>query len=335
MSSKSNIITEHISEAGFKTYFVGFDMGIYRNEELSEILLDSLVDFAFGYHTGILKTYDRRKLKEAARSIYSIDNYTNYKTKYIDAGRCLNDDVPDKYLKRGEFGELILHVLSRDFIKTLPLLSKIYFKDSDGMNVHGFDLVHIGPDPSGNGDSLYLGESKLYHRSKGHAGQLGIDDLLNDIKEHFSRDFLNREITLINKKMKTFPSEDEYHDLNTKDEYLIFLEKKNNIIKKLEEVQNKTIKLQDFLKSVTIPLLCTYQSNLYNQNYNDEEFIQEYEKEVRELKSYFDKKLSQLPNESGKPDRELLNIVLFLFPIKSKKELLTLLHNKLYAQQNS
>ncbi|HDR1815012.1 TPA: DUF1837 domain-containing protein [Pasteurella multocida] len=333
-----SIITEHISEVGLKTYFVVFDMGKYCDEELSDMLLDSLVDFAFGYHTGILKTYDRRKLKEAAKSIYNIDHYINYKKTYIDAGTCLNDeddDTHNKYLKRGEFGELILHVLSRDFVKTLPLLSKIYFKDSDGMTVHGFDLVHIGPDPSGDGDSLYLGESKLYHRSKGSAGHLGIKELIKDIKSHFSKDFLNREITLINKKMTSFPSESEYSDLNTKDAYKDFLKKKDIIVKKLEDVQNQKLRLQDFLKSVTIPLLCTYQSSLYNKPYNDKEFIDEYEKEVRELKSYFDEELSKLPQEIGQPDKGNLNIILLLFPIKSKKELLTLLHNKLYAQQSA
>ena len=35
----------------------------------------------------------------------------------------------EKYKKRGEFGELILHLILRDFFETVPLLSKIYFKD--------------------------------------------------------------------------------------------------------------------------------------------------------------------------------------------------------------
>ncbi|WP_330558188.1 Hachiman antiphage defense system protein HamA [Acutalibacter sp. 1XD8-33] len=34
--------------------------------------------------------------------------------------------------RRGEFGELILHLLLRDFKNTIPLISKVYFKDSIG-----------------------------------------------------------------------------------------------------------------------------------------------------------------------------------------------------------
>jgi hypothetical protein len=60
-----------------------------------------------------------------------------------------------------------LHLILRDFIKTVPLISKIHLKDSDGMTVHGFDAVHIGnciEDSSKK--SLYLGESKLYKDGK-------------------------------------------------------------------------------------------------------------------------------------------------------------------------
>jgi hypothetical protein len=41
----------------------------------------------------------------------------------------INPTKQDKDLARGEFGELILHLLLRDFHDTVPLLSKIYFKD--------------------------------------------------------------------------------------------------------------------------------------------------------------------------------------------------------------
>jgi hypothetical protein len=39
---------------------------------------------------------------------------------------------------------LILHLLLRDFLKALPLVSKIFAKDSPGIPAHGFDSVHIG-----------------------------------------------------------------------------------------------------------------------------------------------------------------------------------------------
>jgi len=143
------VIKNHISEANLHTFYAGFDLGLFRYEAISEILMDAIVDFAFGYHTGILKNYDRRKLKEAAKSIYKIKEFSEVKWVYVDEDSELSDcelEAEKKYLKRGEFGELILHLLLRDFIKSVPLVAKIHFKDTDSATVHGFDLIHIGPD---------------------------------------------------------------------------------------------------------------------------------------------------------------------------------------------
>lgn len=342
MTFKSiDVIHQHISEADLRTYFVGFDFGKFRYDALTEILMDAIVDFAFGYHTGILKKYDRRKLIEAAKSIYNIKEFSKAKEIYVDNDSLIPDcelKVEDKYLKRGEFGELILHLLLRDFIGTTPLVSKIHFKDTDGATVHGFDLVHIGPDLVNDGkDSLYFGESKLYSRKDGKAGQHGINDLIEDIKSHFKRDFLYREIALIGKKKYAFMPPEEYEDENTEEEYKKFLEIKKYWFGILEKVAMKQTKLQDFLDSVTIPLVCTYQSNLFN-THNDEKldnFLSDYEQEMEELKAIFDNKLKNIEDEIGEPIKTNLNIILILFPIPSKKELVKILHQKLYHQQNA
>lgn len=336
-----NVIHQHFSEADLRTYFVGFDLKQFRYDALTNILMDSIVDFAFGYHTGILKTYDRRKLIEAAKSIYSIKEYIETKEIYVDKDSTIYDcelELEDKYLKRGEFGELIMHLLLRDFIGTIPLVSKIYFKDTDNATVHGFDLVHIGPDLIKQGkSSIYFGESKLYARKAGNAGQYGISDLIEDVKSHFTSDFLYREIALIGKKKYSFIPPDEYTDKNTRDEYLRFLENKRNWFEVLLQVEQKKAKLQDFLDSVTIPLVCTYQSDLFDI-YNDEklpDFIQDYETEMLLLKKTFEEKLAIIEEENGEPIKTDLNILLVLFPIPDKKQLLKILHQKLYNQQNA
>ena len=46
--------------------------------------MNAWVDFAFGYHTGILESYDREKLVEAAQSIYKISSYNDIKWIYVD-----------------------------------------------------------------------------------------------------------------------------------------------------------------------------------------------------------------------------------------------------------
>ena len=66
------ILDERINESNLKAYCVRFDFGLCQIEAFAEILLDALVDYAYGFHTGILEQYDRRVLKEAAKSLYKI-----------------------------------------------------------------------------------------------------------------------------------------------------------------------------------------------------------------------------------------------------------------------
>jgi len=325
-----NIITEHISKADLRAYFVSFDFDRFRLDELVDVLLDALVDFAFGYHKGILKNYNRKILREAAKSIYKIDVFEKALQKYVQENSEFEDDLQDKYLKRGEFGELILHLILRDFINTIPLISKIYFKDSDGVPVHGFDAVHIGPDlRNENINSIYFGESKLYNN-----GKKGVIELLNDIETHFERNFLQREFVLIGKKRNAFEKLEKYNDKNTKEEYSAFLEQKEFWFDKLDDITERGGKLQKLFSSVTIPLLCTYTSELFSK-YSDEQdknFLKEYEEEIRKLKGLFDKKFKEMQSKyknSGQPIQSNLNIVVMLFPVPNKKELVKTLHQKL------
>lgn len=320
---------------------MGFDLGLYRNDEFTEKLMDTIVDFAFGYHTGILKQYDRRKLKEAAKSIYKVTGFSEIKKIYVDDESEIFDcelSVEDKYLKRGEFGEMILHLILRDNFDTVPLLSKMHFKDTDSATVHGFDIVHIGDDPKNNDhQTLFLGESKLYSRKDDKAGVNGIDDLIEDIKYHFKKDFLLREIALIAKKKNSFEAIEDYSDSNTAQEYQAFLNKKQYWFEVFEQIEKGHKKLQDLFNSITIPLVCTYQSRIFD-GINDEgskEFLDAYASEIKLLKSRFDKKLLALGSEIGEPVKTNLNIILILFPIPSKKQLINALHKKLTAQQNA
>ena len=333
------VVTEHISEADIRAYIYGLDFGVFRHEDLANVLMSALVDFAFGYHTGILDKYTDRELKEAAQSIYKIKSFSEAKCIYVDNDDSISaEDLKNqkKYLKRGEFGELILHVFLRDFMDTVPLLSKIYFKDSDGVTVHGFDSVHIGKAVDGEGDSIYFGESKLYARANDKAGEFGIKDLLGDIKGHFSRDFLKREFALIGKKKYSFKPLGEYEDMNTVKEYEDFLKTKKAWFYKLHSAEQGSISLESFLNSVTIPLLCTYESALLTNcsDITNPNFLKEYEKQIEDLKTIFKEELSSIEDELGEPVKTNLNIVLLLFPVPSKKALIKTLHEKLYSRAN-
>src|SRR5690606_10364870 len=193
------------------------------------------------------------KLVEAAQAIYKIDSFQKAKDIYLNNGS-ITDDVDDKSLRRGEFGELILHLLLRDFHNTIPLLSNVYFKDSFGHTVHGFDAVHIEPTTK----TLWLGESKLYTQ-----GKAGIKALIKDIEEHIKSDYLESEFLIISKKLKHFDNIPE------KDYWL--------------DLMSKSTKLIDQITAINIPLLCTYNCDLF-RNHSDENsqlFVDEYIKEMR------------------------------------------------------
>jgi hypothetical protein len=197
--NSQNVITEHISNADLRAYFVGFDFGQYRYDHLVDRIMKAIVDFSFGFHEGILTKYDDEKLRQAACMVYKIEPYDEknpncieeYPKKHHKAGQLKYKDENewfDKvYSKRGEFGELILHLLLRDFLNTKPLISKIHLKDSPNIPAHGFDSVHIGKSLlDDTKKSLYLGESKLEI-----TGEKAIDDLLGDIKNPFCKRFFS------------------------------------------------------------------------------------------------------------------------------------------------
>lgn len=100
--NSENIITHKISEKGFSTFLVGYDINDhgkseYRLKPLIQKLCEVLQEFAFGFHEGDstdnTKTYS--KLVEAAQSIYKIEAFQKVKDLYANNGS-INDDVDDK-----------------------------------------------------------------------------------------------------------------------------------------------------------------------------------------------------------------------------------------------
>lgn len=195
---KKNIILLKINEADLNSFLIDTDLnddGVHRYmlEEFAKELINVVPEYVFAQYedTEINSINAVEKIGEAARSIYKIKEFDLMRKYYLEndleAKKAL-DNLP--YKKRGEFGELILHMLLRDFKGTIPLVSKVYFKDSSGVPAHGFDTVHISPDEK----ILWLGESKLYKK-----GKRGISELINDLNEHFKKEYLNEQFLIIKK----------------------------------------------------------------------------------------------------------------------------------------
>lgn len=301
------IITEKIAETELTAYLVGFDMddngnSVYRLKALVRLLLNAIPEFTMGYfgNTGVTPNTELMDVAiDSAKAIYKIDVFQKVRDLYGN-GVEIDDEVADRYLRKGEFGELILHVLLREFKNTIPLISKIYFRDSVGTAVHGFDAIHIQPDTK----TLWLGESKIYKE-----GKAGIRALIEDIKEHIQNEYIESEFAIVSRKVKLFK------DIPDRQYWL--------------DIMDKTATLKDQLNNIVIPLLCTYESENFSK-YDDEElqeFISAYESEVRELKKYFD-------DNNNHPLKSKLKIILLLFPVQSKKELVAGLHKNLSRLQS-
>lgn len=269
------VLDEKINSSSLRAYHVGFDQNKFRLLPLVETIRSVIPEYALGYHQGnnipLTEIVDR--LQDAAKTVYT----TN------------------KYKRRGEFGELILHLLLRDFCNSIPLISTIFFRDAPNIPAHGFDGVHVTI--NGSDKKLWLGESKLYK-----SGTDGIIDLVSDILKHFNKDYLRQQFNLITRKLPTNAPEIEHW----------------------RNLMHKNQKLDVIFSSIVIPMVCTYNSTLF-VNHNDEtkQYIDEFQKECGALHDEFNRK---------KPASNL-EFVLLLLPIPDKDELNRELDARLKAMQ--
>jgi len=113
------VLRQQLSESTLRAYHVGFEQNRFRLIPLVDLLCRIIPEYALGPHAGqnfpLPVSWDH--IREAARLVYTTDNYQ----------------------KRGEIGEIVLHLLLRDFCKSIPLISKVYFKDSPNVTVHVLD----------------------------------------------------------------------------------------------------------------------------------------------------------------------------------------------------
>jgi hypothetical protein len=305
---KRNVISIKINEDDFNSFLIGMDIDdngspLYRLEDFSKSIINAIPEYVFAEYES--EPLDVEKMREAAACIYKVEEFD------LMRRWCLDEDpeaceklkrYEEKVMRRGEFGELILHLLLRDFKNTVPLISKVYFSNSSNLAVHGFDAVHISKD----GQKLWLGESKIYSDCKS-----GLKSLLSDLETHIKSDYLNEQFIVIKKNLKnnSIPQRDEW-------------------LKKLSLDSSST--LQSKISMINIPMLCICPSpKIYDtfKDLNCKEAVEFHEIEMRELKSYFDE-------NNQHPLKNELNIILMLLPVRDKKELVKDLHTRLRNMQN-
>lgn len=201
----------------------------------------------------------------------------------------------DKYSRRGEFGELLLHMVLREIFGTEPAVSKIYYKDGPNETVKGFDAVHaVWHDDE---LQLWLGEVKFYSDLSS-----ALRDIADELVKHFDDAYLRAEFgAVVNKVDPAWPDASA-----------------------LRQSLHPRVSLDEIRPRVHVPALVTFDSELLStHDCHSEEYVEAVTEQARSAWESFGKRT--LPEE--------VTIHLLLVPLKDKSEFVTELHEKLKSWQ--
>lgn len=256
----------------------GFENGEWRGQRLADNLFNCIPDFCLSY-SEVHEVDSAEWMDKLRKSVTMIYNSPKYKS-------------------RGEFGELLLHYILKDFYKTIPAISKMYFKDGPNETVKGFDAVHVIENDEGLLD-LWLGEVKFYK----DASQ-AIKDVIPEIEEHFAHDYLRTEFIAITNK----------------------LDKESPFYEKLSQLISPDTSLDEIFERICVPVLITFNSKVIDKHVK---YTNAYKEEMKtEMEKYFNQFESQF--EKLGIDIE---VHLFLLPLKTKETFVQMLNNKLNLWQ--
>lgn len=254
----------------------GFESRQWRKDQLVDYLFEYLPEFALTYSEfeNLRGENAVAKIRQVGMSIYQSKKFNN----------------------RGEFGELLLHAIIRETYKTIPAISKIYYKDGPNETVKGFDAVHVIV--TDKTLELWLGEVKFYNNISN-----AISDVIEELNQHIKTRYVRNEFIAITNKIDTkWPHA--------------------NILKTL---LHPNTSLDEVFSNTCIPVLLTYDSTILAKHDNKcDEYIQEISEEFQRFHKKFCDKLGEFP----------LTIHLFLFPLNTKAELIGSLESKLKTWQS-
>lgn len=254
----------------------GFESRQWRKEQLVDYLFEYLPEFALTYSEVENLTGENvvAKMRQVVMSIYQSEKFKN----------------------RGEFGELLLHAIIRETYKTIPAISKIYYKDGPNETVKGFDAVHVVV--ADDSLELWLGEVKFYNNISN-----AISDVIEELNQHVEVRYVRNEFVAITNKI-----DDQWPHAD-----------------RLKTLLHPHTSLDDVFSNTCIPVLLTYDSSVLTRYDNKcDEYVQEISEELQKNHKIFCDKLGDFP----------LTIHLFLFPLNTKAELIKSLESKLKIWQN-
>lgn len=259
------------------TLCAGYETGKWRSKAFAEHTMEWLPEFCLSseelddFRPGTAVAL----LRKAARLVYQTE----------------------KYKLRGEFGEIFLHIALRQVYKSIPAISKIYWKDSVNNTVKGYDAVHVIEEKGQL--ELWLGEVKFYNNI-----ERAITDVIKELETHTASNYLKNEFMLITSK----------------------LDKNATHYATLSKLLSPNTSLDQVFDAVCIPILLTYDSEAVNSSTKStRDYLEAISSETEKIRKIFFKKLPVNPLP--------VKLHLFLIPLGTKVELLAHLDNSLKAFQ--
>ena len=312
-TGKTGVLVLKVDEEDVNTILVNTDYQEdgslqYAYDNFADVFSENVLEYAFAY-AQIPPAQITRKLREAAQSMIKLHDVQKLRSYFTD-------DIPEEdwdadflrwYEKKGIFGEVILHLFLKEFKDTIPLISKLYFKDSFAQEAKGFDSIHV----SSNGETLWLGETKFYKTwKKNGVVKGGIDELVEDLKKHFTKDYLSEQYVIIKRGLET-----EYEH-----------PQRAAWIEKL----NRPILLKDVFQYIRIPLLCVYEDGIA------QDYLQPITEAAKDagiithtttVRDYYN-------SINTYPHKEQVETLLILMPIEAKRKIVKCMLEKIWHLQN-
>lgn len=274
-------ISDLASHPTLRAACVGYEAGAWRERQFAKHLMEWLPDFALDpLEAQSLASHNAvALLRRAAHNVYT----------------------SDKYKRRGEFGEILLHALLRQECQTIPAISKVYFKDGSNDTVKGFDAVHIVGDPDDL--ELWLGEAKFYNDRTS-----AIRDITSEVEEHLKKDYLRSEFLAITAK----------------------LDPRHPHASALKRLLDPNTSLDQVFARLCNPMLITYDSDCVSSHtVVDDLYSAAFEEEARES---FEALIAKLASHTV-PERVRLHAL--LVPLKCKATLVQIMDEELKRWQTN
>lgn len=262
----------------------GFERGEWRNEQFADHIMEWLPEFALK-HSELDEISHHNAIKmvnKAAKLVYQTE----------------------KYGRRGEFGEILLHIAIRQVYETIPAITKIYYKSAVNETVKGFDAVHVVR--KNNELELWIGEAKFYKDVNS-----AINEVCKEIIDHLETDYLRKEFLLISNKIDPLWPEAE----------------------SLKAILNGNVSLDVIFKRACIPVLLTYESQVVK---NACEGNDDYKNKIKvEMNVAYKKMRATISAKYNEHFKSVIPVTIhiILIPLKEKEPLVEALHKRLKAFQ--